>query len=219
VGLREDLAAGWRVLRGLPDVRLVLATFTAALLLASGYLSVGLADLVGTSEPGAHGGAYGALLGVAGCFEVLGALVLARVRLRNLAITAVLGWVLLGAFRLPLGFTSSLPLAAALLAITGLASAVTDVPLVALVQRRVPPRHLAKALGLWEAGIALAVSVSPPLAALVIAHAGLRASFAISSSLLIALGTWAAVALRRHGAVPSAPSFTTANNALQGVMS
>src|SRR5215472_721846 len=96
-----------------------------------------------------HAGEYGLLLGIAGVAEVFGALVIARLHLRNLARIAVLAWVLPGAFRLPLA-TSPL-LAAGLLAVTGLASALTDIPLIALVQQRIPDRHLAKALGLWEA--------------------------------------------------------------------
>ena len=84
--------------------------------------------------------------------EVFGALAVARLRLRNLARTAVLAWALLGAFRFPLGLAASPLLAAGLLAVTGFASALTDIPLIALVQQRIPDRHLAKALGLWEGG-------------------------------------------------------------------
>src|SRR5262249_57806172 len=103
-------------------------------------------------------------LGIAGTAEVAGALVLARVKLPNVARTAVLAWVLLGLFRLPLGLVTSLPAAALLLAATGFSSAITDIPLIALVQQRIPDRHLAKALGLWEAGIGAGLALSPPLA-------------------------------------------------------
>ena len=62
---------------------------------------------------------------------------------KHLARTAVLAWVLLGAFRFPLGLATSPLLAGALLAVTGFASALTDIPLIALVQQRIPDRHLA----------------------------------------------------------------------------
>ena len=52
----------------------------------------------------------GVLLGVAGLAEVAGAFAVAKLPLRNLALTAVLAWALLGAFRFPLGLTST-PLA------------------------------------------------------------------------------------------------------------
>jgi len=40
----------------------------------------------------------------------------------------------------------------------------TDIPLIALVQQRIPDRHLAKALGLREAGIAGAIAIAPIIA-------------------------------------------------------
>ena len=50
----------------------MIATFTLAILAASGFLTVGVATLVGTKLD-AGGGAYGLLLGIAGVAEVLGA--------------------------------------------------------------------------------------------------------------------------------------------------
>jgi len=55
--------------------------------------------------------------------------------------------VLLGAFRLPLGLAASPLLAAGLLAVTGFASALTDIPLIAFVQQRIPDRERAETLG------------------------------------------------------------------------
>jgi hypothetical protein len=112
----------------------------------------GVITLVGR-KLGGHAGEYGLAPGIAGAAKVFGALVIARPHLRDLARTAVLAWVLLGAFRFPLGLATSPLFAAGLLAVTSFASALTDVPLIALVQQRIPDRHLAKALGLWEAGM------------------------------------------------------------------
>jgi len=116
-GLRDDLGAGLAVLRREPDVLLVIATFVLALAAASGFLTVGVIALVG-GKLGGHAGEYGLLLGIAGVAEVFGALVIARLHLRNLALTAVLAWVLLGAFRFPLGLATSTLLAAGVLAVT-----------------------------------------------------------------------------------------------------
>src|SRR5215469_852232 len=136
-------------------------------------------------------------MGIAGVAEVFGALVIARLHLRNLARTAVLAWVLLGAFRLPLGLATGPLLAAALLAVTGFASALTDIPLIALVQQRIPDRHLAKALGLWEAGIAGAIAIAPLIATTVIDTAGVSTGFMLSGAALIVIGAAAALALNR----------------------
>ena len=195
-GLRDDLGAGLAVLRREPDVLLVIATFVLALAAASGFLTVGVIALVG-QKLGGHAGEYGLLLGIAGVAEVFGALVVARLHLRNLARTAVLAWVLLGAFRLPLGLAASPLLAAALLAVTGFASALTDIPLIALVQQRIPDRHLAKALGLWEAGIAGAIAIAPIIATTIIDNLGLSTGFLLSGAALIVIGVAAALALNR----------------------
>ena len=195
-GMREDLGAGLAVLRGEPDVLLVIATFVLALAAASGFLTVGLIALVG-HKLGGRAGEYGLLLGIAGVAEVVGALVIARLHLRNLALTAVLAWVLLGAFRLPLGLATSPLLAVGLLAVTGFASALTDIPLIALVQQRIPDRHLAKALGLWEAGIAGAIAIAPIIATTIIDTVGVSTGFILSGAALIVIGTAAALALNR----------------------
>jgi len=195
-GLRDDLGAGLAVLRREPDVLLVIATFVLALTAASGFLTVGVIALVG-QKLGGHAGEYGLLLGIAGVAEVFGALVIARLHLRNLARTAVLAWVLLGAFRFPLGLAAGPVLAAGLLAVTGLASALTDIPLIALVQQRIPDRHLAKALGLWEAGIAGAIAIAPVIATTIIDNVGVSAGFMLSGAALIVIGGAAALTLDR----------------------
>ncbi|MDW8804306.1 MFS transporter [Streptomyces scabiei] len=188
-GLRSDLVAGLRAVRSEPDVLLVILTFVLALTLTSGFLTVGLVALVG------QGGQYGLLLGIAGLAEVAGALLLARIPIRRLAPVALLAWALLGVFRLPLGLATSSVVAAALLALTGLASALTDIPLIALVQQRVPDGHLAKALGLWEAGIAGALAVSPFIASTAISLVGVRAAFVLSGAALVTLALVAYVIL------------------------
>jgi MFS family permease len=195
-GLRDDLRDGLAALRREPDVLVVIATFVLALAAASGFLTVGVIALVG-DKLGGHAGQYGLLIGIAGVAEVFGALVIARLPLRHLARTAVLAWVLLGAFRFPLGLATNAVLAAGLLAVTGFASALTDIPLIALVQQRIPDRHLAKALGLWEAGIAGAIAIAPLIATAIIDSAGVSAGFMLSGAALIVIGLVAALVLHR----------------------
>jgi MFS family permease len=214
--LRDDLGAGLAVLRREPDVLLVIATFVLALAAASGFLTVGVIALVG-HRLGGHAGEYGLLIGIAGVAEVFGALVVARLHLRNLARTAVLAWVLLGAFRFPLGLATNALLAAGLLAVTGFASALTDIPLIALIQQRIPDRHLAKALGLWEAGIAGAIAIAPVIATTLIDNVGVSTGFMLSGAALIVIGTTAALALnhtRSPDAVSSPASGHTRANPL-----
>ncbi|WP_060886605.1 MFS transporter [Streptomyces caniscabiei] len=190
-GLWADLAAGLRAVRAAPDVLVVIVTFVLALALTSGFLTVGLVAVVG------QGGRYGLLLGVAGVAEVAGALLLAGLRMRRLALAAVLAWALLGIFRAPLGIVTSTAGATVLLIATGLASALTDIPLIALVQRRIPSHHLAKALGLWEAGVAGALAVSPFVASTTIALTGVRDAFLLSGAALVVLAMSAALTLVR----------------------
>jgi MFS family permease len=195
-GLWADLLAGWQALRLAPEVQVVITTFVLAILIASGFLTVGIVALVDTQL---HGGAgqYGFLLGIAGLAEVAGALILTRLPLRNLALSAVLAWAALGVFRLPLGLVTVLPGAAALLGLTGMLSALTDIPLIALVQSQISHRHLAKVLGLWEAGIIGAMSVSPLLASFILTHLGLQGGFVLSGTTLMVLGSASALLVVR----------------------
>jgi MFS family permease len=186
-GLWADLLAGWQALRLAPEVQVVITTFVLAILVASGFLTVGVVALVGT-QLHESAGQYGFVIGIAGLAEVVGALIITRLPLRNLALSAVLSWAVLGVFRLPLGLVTTLPEAAALLGLTGMLSALTDIPLIALVQSQISHRHLAKVLGLWEAGIIGAMSVSPLLASFLLTHIGLQGGFALSGTTLMVLG-------------------------------
>jgi MFS family permease len=204
LGTRADLAAGWAAVRSAPGVLLVLGTFTAALLLASGFLAVGLPAWA--ARAGGGPGTLGLLQGTAGVAELAGALALSRIRLRRLAPAAVAAWGVLGGFRLFLGAARSLAVGLPLMAGTGLASAATDIPLIALLQARIPARHLGKAMALWQAGIAAAVTLSPPLAAMVIGATGLTAGFAISGAALAALSCLSLLALTRRRAAATRPA-------------
>jgi hypothetical protein len=208
VRLLGDLREGWATVRACPDVLQVIATFVCGLVLASGFLSVGLIALVNRSLGG--GGRYGLLLGISGVCEIVGALVLARLRLGNLALAAVLAWGLVGAFRLPLGLTTTTVEAALLLAVTGFASALTDIPLIALIQARIPERHLAKALGLWEAGIAGAVAAAPFVAAAAISGIGVSGGFLLSGASLLLVSLASALTLRYTAALAALRQGQTA---------
>lgn len=91
-------------------------------------------------------------------------------------------------------------MAALLLTATGLASALTDIPLIALVQQRIPSRHLAKALGLWEAGVAGALSIAPFVASTAITLAGVENAFLLSGAAVVVLVLTACLTLARSGA-------------------
>ncbi|MGH3302045.1 MAG: MFS transporter, partial [Streptosporangiaceae bacterium] len=207
-GMRRDLAAGWHTVRSAPDVPLVLCTFAAALVLASGFLAVGLPAWVSRAHNGP--GTLGLLQGTAGIAELTGALVLSRLRLRRLAITAVSAWGVLGGFRLFLGGTHRLTAGLPLMAGTGLASAATDIPVIALLQTRIPGQHLGKAIALWYTGIAAATTISPPLAALAIHAWGLTTSFAMSGTALIALSGLSLSRLTRRHPAAATPATSKA---------
>jgi MFS family permease len=90
--------------------------------------------------------------------------------------------------------------AAVLLTATGLASALTDIPLIALVQQRIPSHHLAKALGLWEAGVAGALAISPCVASTAITLAGVENAFLLSGAAVVVLAVTATLTLACVGA-------------------
>jgi MFS family permease len=77
------------------------------------------------------------------------------------------------------------------------ASGFLTVGVIALVQQRIPDRHLAKALGPWEAGIAGAIAIAPVIAITIIDNAGVSTGFMLSGAALIVIGMAAALALKR----------------------
>ncbi len=130
---------------------------------------------------------------------------LSRLRLRRLAVMAVGAWGVLGGFRLFLGGTGHLAAGLPLMAGTGLASAATDIPVMALLQTRIPGRHLGKAMAMWYTGIAAATTISPPLAALAIRAWGLTVSFALSGSALAVLSGLSLFQLTRRQPAAASP--------------
>ena len=73
-----------------------------------------------------------------------------------------------------------------------------------------PERHLAKALGLWEAGIAGAVAIAPVIATAIIDTVGVSAGFMLSGAALVVIGAAAALALTRtRGRASSRTSTST----------
>jgi hypothetical protein len=96
--------------------------------------------------------------------------------------------------------------------------ALTDITLIARVQQRIPDRHLAKALGLLEAGIAGAVALAPVIATTIIDAVGVSAGFMLSGASLIVIGAAAALMLKptkRRAAVPSSADGALRPNALR----
>lgn len=185
--LRRDLAHALIALRQDPRLPIVIGVFVTAIFFASGFLTVGLTALT-ADRFGGSAARYGVLVGVAGLAETVAALGFIRIPVRRPALASAAGWVVLGLFRAPLGSTSSFGEALVLLGFTGAASALTDVPLIALAQKSVPSRDLAKILGLWEAGILGASAASAPLAGGLIAGLGVRLGFIVSGALTASTG-------------------------------
>jgi MFS family permease len=211
--LREDLGGGYQALRQTPELLIVIGVFVTAIFFASGFLTVGTAQLAAERLGGGVGG-YGLLLGFAGIAETLGAFAFTRIQPSRLAQTSLLGWVVLGVFRLPLGWASSLAEALPLIVLTGFASAVTDVPLITLAQKTIADRDLAKVLGLWEAGIVGASAASAPLAGALIAGTGLQVGFMLSGALVTCAGLTGMLLL---GMRPQSASTTATSPSEQGL--
>ncbi|MGW2722646.1 hypothetical protein [Streptomyces sp. NPDC001492] len=87
--------------------------------------------------------------------------------------------------------------------------------MIALVQR-IPSHHLAKALGLWETGVAGALATSPLVASTAVTHAGVENAFLLSGAAVVALAIIATPALayvgaRQPGQEPPITADATAN--------
>jgi len=121
--------------------------FTLGLLFAAGVRLVALPVLVGRTLH-QSAGAFGLMLGAAGVGEMAGNVILGQFLIRAKGTAAALGLALLGLFRAPLGLIPNWRLGAGLLFGSGCVSALTDAPLISLLQERTPEAKLGRVIGL-----------------------------------------------------------------------
>lgn len=174
-----------------------LAVFGFGILFAAGVREVALPVLVrGPLHEGAA--VFGLMIGAAGVGELLGNVVIGGFVVRAKGTAACLGWALLGFFRAFLGLIPIWGLGAGLLFCTGGMSALTDVPLVSLLQERTPEAQLGRVLSLWRSLAYAAIAVAAPVVGGLLAVLPVAWVFLLCGFLTCAGGMVGAAVCRRR---------------------
>lgn len=181
--------------RGLP--RLVVAGFLVEMLV-SGAVTILLVptatELLGTGTAGV--GPLYAAMGLGGLMGALVAvLAIGPGRLLGTFLVALAGW---GVPLLVLGATTSAPIAAAMLAVSGVAGASLNVAGYSLLQRMLPPGARPQALALFEGMAQGALGLGGVIAPVLIARLGVAGAFEACGCLLAATSLLVAPGLLGH---------------------
>ncbi|MBA3412148.1 MAG: MFS transporter [Actinobacteria bacterium] len=201
---REALA-GFRVISGNPELRLINALYAAQTLVAGALTVLVVVAAIELLELGESGvGFLNAAFGVGGLVGALGALGL--IAGARLATGFTVGLLLWGA---PLALVGLLPepaLALFLLALMGIGDTLVDVAGLTLLQRAVPDDVLARVFGALESLQVGAMGLGAVLAPILISLLGVRGALVVIGAILPVLALLSARKLARIDAASRAPA-------------
>lgn len=196
--LRREVAEGLRFVRHEPRLRALLALIAVAALLQGGVHA--LLALYARDVLGVPVAALGLVWAVAAGGDVLGSLVVSRVRqVLGAGRTVTVGLVLVGVAYLLLGVVSNIGLFTALLALCGLVVIVVNVVNKSLRQTLTPNHLLGRVSSVYRLANGSADALGALLAGLAARELGLRAPFLVAGVLQLAAVAVAVPALRRLG--------------------
>jgi MFS family permease len=191
-----DAAEGFRVVVRQPSAAALTAIVTGQ------FVVVGILDILavvfafdvlstGPSGPGliTSGLGIGGLIGAAAAVTMIGR--------RRLGPALAVGMAIIAASLALVAVSLNLAVAVTLFALAGIGKATVDVAARTLLQRSVPPRVLARILGVQEALLMAGTAVGAALAPVLIRTAGSRGAFVATATLLPAVGLASWVQVRR----------------------
>jgi MFS family permease len=184
----RSLFAGWQTILDEPDLRLVIALFTAQALVAGMFnvLVVVLAiEVLDLGTPG-----VGLLDGMVGIGALLAVFVAAGLAGRQrLAGYFGMGLLLWGVPLALTGATTEVAVAIPLLVLVGVGNTLVDVSGITLLQRSAPDAVLGRVFGAFEGLIVLGMAVGSLLAPLLVAVVGARGALVVAGAILPVLLT------------------------------
>lgn len=149
VNIRQDLVDTVGTLRQRPTVFWSIIFSALGILVVAGVLRLGLPVFV-TETLQAGSDVYGLLMGAMGLGTVLGALMIGRLQTSRHAQLLFVGWVLYGLLLGGIGLTSWVPLALTVTLLAGLAGALIDVMIMAVIQLNTPAHQMGKVLAFFS---------------------------------------------------------------------
>ena len=201
LSIRHDLAETVTTLRQRPIVFWSIIFSALGILMVAGILRLGLPAFV---KEVLDGGAdvYGLLLGAMGLGTVLGATGVGRLRSGNHAVLLFGGWVLYGLLLGAIGLTSWLPVALTIALLTGLAGALIDVMIIAVIQLNIPQQQMGKVLAFFSTLANLGESVAGVLMGAVLVLIAAAPVLLVSGLLTALIGGAGLIAVLRRTRTP-----------------
>lgn len=201
--ITEALRTGVRAIVGSPDVMTPLLLVVVVNVVYGGSL-VGLL-LVATDLLDAGQGGFGLLNAALGVGAFAGVALTNRVARTHAPMRALAGATLLTGIPFALlAVGDILPVALALMVVSGVGSIVTEVLAVTLMQRSLPREVLARVFGILDSVVIAAVLAGSALAPVLVDLIGLRASLVVVGAVVPVLGAVAATwMVSRRSAVPT----------------
>lgn len=198
-GVVREIGEGMAIVRADLLLWLPLLVFALGIFFAAGAREVALPVLVGH---GLHqsAGSFGIMLGAAGVGELLGNLIVGQFKIANKASATCAGWILLGLARAPLGLIPAWQMGAGLLLSSGGFSALTDAPLLSLMQERTGAAHLGRVMSLWLTLVYAADAVAAPAMGGLLALMPIAGVFLLAGLATSGIGLAGAIACRRREA-------------------
>lgn len=195
----EDILGSLRstmvFLRGHVDLFWAIILFGVGLMFLTGLERVALPKVSDAIwQVGASG--FGWVLAMITVGYILASLVLGRMRFAAPSRYIFTGWALWGGFFAALGLTGDIRIALFLAFMVGAAEAVTDIPLVVLIQRRTPGYRMGKVFSMWSTVAFIGESLSALLIGALIQQTTTPAAFLICGAGTLALAIFGLVASR-----------------------
>ncbi|MGI8550712.1 MAG: MFS transporter, partial [Dehalococcoidia bacterium] len=191
-GIIGEIGDGIETVRGDLLLWVPVLVFTLSILFAAGVRIVALPVLVRQTLH-QTAGSFGLILGAAGVGELIGNIVIGQFLIRAKGTATSLGWALLGSLRAPLGLIPDWRLGAGLLFGSGCVSALTDAPLIALLQERTAEAQLGRVMGLWRTLLYGADTLAAPLIGGLLVVLPITAVFLLCGLLTSAIGLLGAI--------------------------
>jgi len=173
------------------------------LILSAGMVKIGLPLLAGEVLQ-SEGDVYGLLMA---CFSVgmfASAALMGKLARFSVPVLVIAGWTIYGLTYFGLALTSLAPtllLALGLVAVTGFAHFLTDIPVTTIIQQRMPQARMSSCQSIWATASFGAESVSTGITGLVLGMITVPTGFAVAGIFLLLLGVLPFIKLRKNGQI------------------
>jgi MFS family permease len=195
-------------LRGHRDLFWGIMLFGIGMLFVTGLERVAL-PRIADAQWGVGASGFGWILAMITIGYVVASLVLGRMTFRSPSMFIFGGWALWGGFFAVLALTGDIKLALVVAFMIGVAEAVTDIPLVVLIQQRTPSNRMGKVFSMWSTVAFIGESLSALLIGALIAQTTTVAVFIICGAGTLAMAVFGLIASRIPDRAEAAPDRVT----------